>query len=54
MIRDHQAGVARHWAEQRQQQREAAAEQKGQVIGAMEAELARRGLFPGGALEVAA
>ena len=53
MIRDHQAGVARHGAEQRQQQREAAAEQKRQVIAAMEAELARRGLFPGGALEVA-
>ena len=54
MIRDHQAGVARHWAEQRQQQREAAAEQKRQMIAAIEAELTRRGLFPGGALEAAA
>ncbi len=54
MLRAHRAEVARHWVEQRQQQREAAAEQKRQVIATMEAELARRGLFPGGALEVVA
>ena len=54
MLRAHRAEVARHGVEQRQQQREAAAEQKRQVIAAMEAELARRGLFPGGTLEVAA
>ena len=40
------------WAEQRQQQREAAAEQRRQMIAAIEAELARRGLFPGGTLAV--
>ena len=54
MVRNLSAARDRRWAEQRQQQREAAAEQRRQMIAAMEAELARRGLFPGGTLAVTA
>ena len=54
MLRDRRAESDRRWTEQRQREHTARAEQKRQVIAAIEAELARRGLFPGGALEVAA
>ena len=48
MIRKIQADADADWAEQRQQQRESAAEQKRQVIAAIEAELARRRVIAGG------
>ena len=54
MLRDRRAESDRRWIEQRQREHTARAEQKRQVIAAIEAELARRGLFPGGTLEVAA
>ena len=54
MLRDRRAESDRRWTEQRQREHTARAEQKHHVIAAIEAELARRGLFPGGTLEVAA
>ena len=46
MVRNLSAAHDRRWAEQRQQEREAAAEQKRQAIAIAEAELLRRGVIP--------
>jgi hypothetical protein len=45
LVRNMGATSDRHWAEQRQQEREAAAEQKRQAIAAAEAELLKRGIL---------
>ena len=44
MVRNLSAESDRHWAEQRQQEREAAAEQKRQALATAEAELLKRGI----------
>ena len=46
MVRNLSAAHDRRWAEQRQQEREAAAEQKRQALAIAEAELLRRGVIP--------
>ena len=46
MVRNLSAAHDRRWADQRQQEREAAAEQKRQAIAIAEAELLRRGVIP--------
>ena len=46
MVRNLSAAHDRRWAEQRQQEREAAAEQKRQAIAIAEAELLKRGVIP--------